>query len=81
MWMSDAGLAGRPWFRNLYAATDRFSGYGTSSWPLLREAIEDATAGSQASDHAVAEAAMRYLSIAAALERGISEIARRPVVE
>ena len=41
LWHHRDGLAGRPWFRNLYAATDRNSGYGTSSWPLLREAIED----------------------------------------
>jgi N-acetylated-alpha-linked acidic dipeptidase len=41
VWHHRDGLRGRPWFRNLYAATDRNSGYGTSGWPLLREAVED----------------------------------------
>ncbi|MSR41335.1 MAG: M28 family peptidase [Phycisphaerales bacterium] len=36
-----SGLAGRPWFSNLYAATDRFTGYGTSVLPEIAEAIED----------------------------------------
>ena len=36
------GLNGRPWFSNLYAATDRFTGYGTSVLPEISEAIEDA---------------------------------------
>ncbi len=35
------GLAGRPWYSNLYAATDRFTGYGTSVLPEVSEAIED----------------------------------------
>ncbi len=38
---ASGGLAGRPWFSNLYAATDRFTGYGTSVLPEVSEAIED----------------------------------------
>ena len=59
-WMSGDGLKGRPWFRNLYAATDRFSGYATAPWPLLREAIEDAVPGSDAAARDIAAAAEPY---------------------
>lgn len=31
-WLHEAGLPGRPWYRNLYAAPDETSGY--ASWPL-----------------------------------------------
>ena len=44
-WLSPDGLEGRPWFRNLYAATDRDSGYGTAPWPLARENLEDIARG------------------------------------
>jgi N-acetylated-alpha-linked acidic dipeptidase len=39
-WTSADGLPERPWFRNLFAATDEDSGY--ASWPLpgLRKAVE-----------------------------------------
>jgi N-acetylated-alpha-linked acidic dipeptidase len=60
VWIHDPGLEARPWFRNLYAATDRFSGYGTSGWPLLREAIEDAVAGNQQSEARLMAAIARY---------------------
>ena len=70
-WFSSDGLPGRPWFRNLYAATDRHSGYGSSVWPALREAIEDGDAA------ALAAAEARYLSVAAELRRGLDAL-RRP---
>ena len=57
LWLRPGGIPGRPWFRNLYAATDRYSGYGTSSWPMMREAIEDAVvAGAGGSVDATANA-------------------------
>jgi hypothetical protein len=61
--MHGSGLAGRPWFRNLYAATDRFSGYATASWPLLREAIEDADPTSATAGTALGLAALPYRKV------------------
>ena len=83
MWISEQGLDGRPWFRNMLAATDRDSGYATSTWPLLREAILDAKAGDPASRQRIMEAAGAYLEIQAdmyaVLDRLISgEPAGRP---
>jgi N-acetylated-alpha-linked acidic dipeptidase len=37
----DAGLPGRPWFRNLVYAPGRFTGYGAKTLPGVREAIEE----------------------------------------
>lgn len=65
-WMSERGLDGRPWFRNLLAATDRDSGYATSTWPLLREAILDAKADDPASRQRIMDAAGAYLEAQAA---------------
>lgn len=39
-WLHEDGLPGRPWWRNLYAASDPHSGYAAWVLPLLREAIE-----------------------------------------
>jgi N-acetylated-alpha-linked acidic dipeptidase len=39
--MSDTGLPGRPWFRNLIYAPGRLTGYGAKTLPGVREAIED----------------------------------------
>ncbi|MCZ6836172.1 MAG: M28 family peptidase [Planctomycetota bacterium] len=39
-WLSDEGLPERPWYRNLYAATDPYSGYAAWMLPALRYAIE-----------------------------------------
>jgi len=39
--MSDTGLPGRPWFRNLVYAPGRLTGYGAKTLPGVREAIED----------------------------------------
>jgi N-acetylated-alpha-linked acidic dipeptidase len=61
LWVRPEGLPGRPWFRNLFAATDRHSGYATSSWPLLREVIEDASPGAADAPRALEDAASVYL--------------------
>ncbi len=39
-WLYEPGLPGRPWFRNLYAATDPNSGYAAWMLPGLRHFIE-----------------------------------------
>jgi N-acetylated-alpha-linked acidic dipeptidase len=39
-WIDEPGLPGRPWFRNLYAATDPTSGYAAWMLPGIRAAIE-----------------------------------------
>lgn len=39
-WLSEEGLPGRPWFRNLYAASDEDSGYAAWVLPGVRRAIE-----------------------------------------
>jgi N-acetylated-alpha-linked acidic dipeptidase len=41
-WLHEPGLAGRPWYRSLYAATDPDSGYGAWLLPALRHAVESA---------------------------------------
>jgi len=38
--LSDAGLPGRPWFKNLIYAPGRLTGYGAKTMPGVREAIE-----------------------------------------
>jgi N-acetylated-alpha-linked acidic dipeptidase len=37
----EAGLPGRPWFRNVVYAPGRFTGYGAKTLPGVREAIEE----------------------------------------
>jgi len=66
IWMTRDGLEGRPWYRNLLAATDRDSGYATSTWPLLREAILDAKPDDPASRERILEASGAYLEAQAA---------------
>ncbi len=39
--LSDAGLPGRPWYRNLVYAPGRFTGYSAKTLPGVREAIEE----------------------------------------
>ncbi|MEM1204056.1 MAG: M28 family peptidase [Acidobacteriota bacterium] len=39
-WLHDPGLPERPWYRNLYAATDPDSGYASWMLPALRWAVE-----------------------------------------
>jgi N-acetylated-alpha-linked acidic dipeptidase len=42
VWLSEEGLPARPWFRNMYAATDEHSGYGAWTLPEIRKAMDDA---------------------------------------
>lgn len=44
-WLSDGGVPGRPWFRNLYVASDEDSGYASWMLPCLRHAVEHQDAG------------------------------------
>ena len=39
--VSDVGLPGRGWYKNLIYAPGRFTGYGAKTLPGVREAIED----------------------------------------
>ena len=39
--LSEAGLPGRPWYKNLIYAPGRFTGYGAKTLPGVREAIEE----------------------------------------
>lgn len=41
-WIDPAGLPGRPWFRNVFASSDRDSGYGAWVLPGLQAAMADA---------------------------------------
>lgn len=45
VWLSDEGLADRPWFRNMYAATDEHSGYGAWTLPEIRKAMDSGDGG------------------------------------
>ena len=74
IWLSEAGLTGRPWYRNLIAAPDRDAGYATSSWPLLREAILDAKPDDPASREAILIAADAYLEAQSATYGVISRL-------
>lgn len=53
-WLDPAGLPGRPWHQNLFAATDETSGYAAWMLPALRWAVEQGDA------EAVAEQLERY---------------------
>jgi len=54
LWLDPGGLPGRPWFRNLFAATDPTSGYAAWMLPEVRHYVE-------AGDAAGAAAAARRL--------------------
>ena len=51
--LTDAGLPGRPWVKNLYYAPGRFTGYGAMTLPGLREAVEDGNATAAAEQAAI----------------------------
>ncbi len=57
MWIVDRPLAPRPWYRNVFAATDPASGYGAWPLPALREALESGD------DAALNEAQQLYLEL------------------
>jgi N-acetylated-alpha-linked acidic dipeptidase len=43
-WLDEAGLAGRPWYKSLYAAPDEDSGYASWILPGLCRAVEEKNA-------------------------------------
>ena len=61
VWSDGKGLPGRPWFQNLFATSNRDSGYGAVVLPLFREAIVDRD------QVALDAAAIRYRTRIAAL--------------
>lgn len=61
-WIDPDGLPGRPWYRNLHAASDPFSGYAAWPLPALRFAVE---AGDPA---AIEHEAARLLAATSRLE-------------
>jgi N-acetylated-alpha-linked acidic dipeptidase len=67
-WLSEEGLPGRPWFKNLYASSDEDSGYAAWTLPLLRWAIEHKDRASLTS------AEDRYLEVMARLRRIMEQI-------
>lgn len=69
-WLDDQGLPGRPWFRNRYAATDRYSGYAPSLLPLVAEAIEDRD------DAALARAVAEYDAILTRMDTALGQLDR-----
>ncbi|MDZ4829349.1 MAG: M28 family peptidase [Phycisphaerae bacterium] len=69
VWIEPEGIPGRPWFRNLYAATDRSSGYAPAMLPLLTETIEDGDVA------AVEQAITRYERVADELAIALDAIA------
>jgi len=72
--LDEAGLVGRPSNRNLAAAADRYTGYGASTWPLLREALEDAEPGSAAGLADVLAAARRNERAAERFEAALRSV-------
>ena len=61
VWLDPAGVPGRPWYRNLYGASDENSGYAAWMLPALRHAIEHVDGA------ALRAAERRYLAV---FERG-----------
>jgi len=69
-WLREPGLPGRPWYRNLFAASDPTSGYAAWMLPLLREAHE--TKDPEAMTQAVAA----YLVVCDTLEKHLAALLR-----
>lgn len=44
VWWDERGLFDRPWYRNLSIATDRFTGYGSTTMPIVAEPVADGDA-------------------------------------
>ncbi|MEZ5978798.1 MAG: M28 family peptidase [Planctomycetota bacterium] len=61
-WLDDEGLPGRPWFENLYCASDETSGYAAWMLPALRWAVERGDA------EALAHQVERYRAVLSRLE-------------
>jgi N-acetylated-alpha-linked acidic dipeptidase len=60
-WVDAGGLPGRPWFRNLFAAPDRASGYATCLLPALHEAVADGDLSALTTAIAATERVVRAL--------------------
>lgn len=60
-WLDEHGMPERPWFRNLYAATDPTDGYGSWMLPIIRWGVEEGSA------NLAAEARQPYLDAFARL--------------
>jgi N-acetylated-alpha-linked acidic dipeptidase len=80
LWLAPEGLAGRPWYRHLFASSDPTSGYSAWMLPEIRGAIEeqDADAARAAVERAAAQLrlmtdAMRSLRAIAASAAGSEE--------
>lgn len=69
-WLSDRGIPGRPWFKNLFAATDESSGYGAWMLPALRYAIE------HQDQQSLEEAEPQYLAVFERMSSLVSGILR-----
>jgi N-acetylated-alpha-linked acidic dipeptidase len=69
-WIVDEGLPGRPWFRNLFAATDPTSGYAATMLPLLAATLE-------ADEVDFTAALERHVAIANAMERALRNLVGR----
>ncbi|HEX6202118.1 MAG TPA: transferrin receptor-like dimerization domain-containing protein, partial [Thermoanaerobaculia bacterium] len=77
-WVDPAGLPGRPWYRNLFAAPDATSGYAAWVLPELVEAAEAGDAAALATAVARTRAALdRLAAAAAALEAAAAPSAGR----
>jgi N-acetylated-alpha-linked acidic dipeptidase len=66
-WLDDAGLEGRPWYRSLFAATDRNDGYAATMLPLLAEAVDSRDVAR------IVAAAARYGPAFDRLDRALAE--------
>jgi len=69
-WLDADGLPGRPWYRNLYEASDPGSGYSAWMLPLLRQAVEEGD------DAAIAAAVAAYLGVFDRLSSQLDAIER-----
>ena len=67
-WLHEPGLPQRPWFRNLYAATDPYSGYAAWMLPGLRHHVE------QGAHEGLREAERLYIEVFRSLQRAVESI-------
>lgn len=67
-WRHEPGLPGRPWFKNLFAATDPTSGYAAWMLPALRYHLE------RRDPDGVAEAVELYAEVVVSMKSDLSRI-------
>ncbi len=70
-WLDDAGLPDRPWYRNLYAATDPDTGYGAWVLPGMRAVAPSASPTPEAAARVEAMAA-RYNAVLDRVEAALT---------